>query len=108
MKIDELLARARETVTVRMVFAEPYEKDGLTIIPAARVVGGGGGGSGRDKEGRRGDGGGLGLVAKPVGAFVIKDGQVRWHPALDVTQLVTTIGAVIIGGLMANARRRKK
>jgi uncharacterized spore protein YtfJ len=32
------------------VFGEPYEKDGVTIIPAARIRGGAGGGGGEDAD----------------------------------------------------------
>jgi uncharacterized spore protein YtfJ len=108
MRIDEVLARAREAATARMVFAEPYEKDGVTVIAAARIAGGGGGGTGQDRAGRRGDGGGLGLVAKPVGAFVIKDGDVHWRPAVDVDRLLATIGAAIVAGLFVGTRRKRK
>lgn len=108
MTIDELLERARESVTAHLVYAEPYEQDGLTVIPAARVVGGGGGGTGHDRAGRRGNGGGLGLVAKPVGAFVIRDGEVRWVPAVDVNRLVATLAGAVLGGLFVGARRRRK
>lgn len=104
MRLDDLLAKARETTSARTVFAEPYEKDGLTVIPAAQVIGGGGGGSGGDKAGRHGDGGGFGIVARPVGAYVVRDGEVRWVPATDAARLVATIGAVVIGGLLAAAR----
>lgn len=108
MRIDELLDRASESVTARLVYAEPCEKDGLTVIPAARVFGGGGGGVGHDRDGRRGDGGGLGLVARPVGAFVIRDGEVRWVPAVDVNRMVLTLAAAVLGGLFMGARRRGK
>ena len=33
-------------MSVHRVFGEPYEKDGATIIPVAKVAGGAGGGSG--------------------------------------------------------------
>ena len=39
MKVDELMSTAKDAITVKRVYAEPYERDGLTIIPAA-VVGG--------------------------------------------------------------------
>jgi uncharacterized spore protein YtfJ len=104
MKVDELLRRATDSLEARLVYTEPYEKDGITVIAAARVSGGGGGGNGQDKNGQQGEGGGLGLVAKPVGAYVIKDGRLRWRPAIDVTRLVGTIGAVAIGILLAAGR----
>ena len=46
MQVDEILSQARDAMTVRRVFGEPIERDGLTIIPVANVMGGGGGGTG--------------------------------------------------------------
>ncbi|TDV57346.1 spore germination protein GerW family protein [Actinophytocola oryzae] len=104
MKIAELFARAKETMDARVVYAEPVEKDGITVIPAARVFGGGGGGNGQDKLGQEAEGGGLGLVARPVGAFVIQDGKVWWQPAIDVNRLIATVGGVAIAGLLVGVR----
>jgi uncharacterized spore protein YtfJ len=71
------------------VFGEPYEKDGVTIIPAARVQGGAGGGSGEDPNSQgRGSGSGFGVTARPVGAFIIRDGDLSWRPAVDVNRIV--------------------
>jgi uncharacterized spore protein YtfJ len=89
------------------VFAEPYEKDGVTIIAAATVAGGGGGGGGHDERGQEGEGGGFGVSARPAGAYVIKDGTVRWRPAVDVNRLLATIGAVAIAYLLTRARIEK-
>ena len=84
MNVQEILAKAQDTVTVKRVYGVPFEKDGLTIIPAAEVAGGGGGGGGPEGAG---GGVGYGVRARPVGAFVIKDGAVRWEPAIDATRL---------------------
>ena len=84
MNVQEILAKAQDTVTVTRVYGVPFEKDGLTIIPAAEVAGGGGGGGGPEGSG---GGVGYGVKARPVGAFVIKDGVVRWEPAIDATRL---------------------
>ncbi|MFI7673693.1 spore germination protein GerW family protein [Actinophytocola sp. NPDC049390] len=107
MTIEELFAQARNSVEARMVFAEPIEKDGTTVIPAARVAVGGGGGNGRDEQGRQGEGGGLGLTARPVGAYVIADGVVRWEPAVDVNRIVAVVGSVAVAGLLFAARAVK-
>lgn len=88
MELPEFLSSARDTMSVKRVFGEPFEKDGVTIIPAARVAGGGGGGSGGDANGGQGTGGGFGMKASPVGAFVIKDGKVSWIPAVDVNRVI--------------------
>jgi uncharacterized spore protein YtfJ len=104
MKIEELLTTAREAITVRRVYGEPYEKDGVTFIAAARVSGGGGGGGGHDKNGQEGQGGGFGVQARPAGAYVIKDGNVRWMPAVDVNRIIAALGVVIVMFLITRAR----
>jgi uncharacterized spore protein YtfJ len=89
MEVQEVIAQARDALTVRRVFGDPYEKDGVTVIPAARVRGGAGGGSGEDPQGQsKGSGSGFGMTARPVGAFVIRDGELSWRPAVDVNRIV--------------------
>lgn len=96
MQIDELLAQAREAMTVRRVFGEPIERDGVTVIPVANVMGGGGGGSGQGPETAdgvsqgSGSGSGFALRATPAGAYVIKGGEVQWQPAMDLTRIAIT------------------
>ena len=98
MNIQEILAKAQDTVTVKRVYGIPIEKDGLTIIPAAEVSGGGGGGGGPE-----GTGAGVGyrVRARPVGAFVIKDGTVRWEPAIDATRLALRAMLIPIVAMLA-------
>ena len=107
MKVAELVTSVRDAITVRRVFAEPYEKDGVTVIAAAIVVGGAGGGGGHDERGQEGEGGGFGVLARPAGVYVIKDGRVWWRPAVDVNRLVATIGAVAIAYLFTRVRIEK-
>ena len=87
-----LLDRFRDGMTARSVFAEPITQDGLTVVPVARVSGGGGGGGGTGPAGAgaegSGTGAGFGLSSRPVGAFIIKDGTVRWRPAVDINRIV--------------------
>ena len=40
--IDEILGGARDAITVRRVYGEPIEQEGVTVVPAAAVRGGGG------------------------------------------------------------------
>jgi uncharacterized spore protein YtfJ len=104
MKVNELLAQSREALTVGRVFGEPIERDGITIIPVASVAGAGGGGEGSGGDGeRRGDGGGSGyaLRAHPTGVYAIKDGQVSWHPAVNVNRIVAGGQAVAIALFLA-------
>jgi uncharacterized spore protein YtfJ len=52
MTMPRLVATARKALTVRRVFGDPYEVDGVTVIPAA-VLRGGVGGGGAVAPGRR-------------------------------------------------------
>jgi uncharacterized spore protein YtfJ len=107
MKFDELVRTARDTISVRRVFAEPIERNGVLVIPAASVGGGVGAGQGHDDRGQDGEGGGFGVGARPAGAYIVKDGNVRWIPAIDVNRVVATAGAVAIVYLIARARIAK-
>jgi uncharacterized spore protein YtfJ len=104
MKFNELVSSARDSVSARRVFADPVEKDGVTIIGAAAVGGGGGGGQGQDEKGQQSAGGGFGLGARPVGAYVLKDGTVSWIPAVDVNRLLTILAALLAVFLITRSR----
>lgn len=80
----------RDALTVGRVFGDPIQIDGITVIPTARVSGGAGGGGGESTasdEPGSGFGGGFGMDARPVGVYEIRDGEVTWKPAVDVTRL---------------------
>jgi len=95
MNPESLLQGARDAVSVRRVFGDPIEHDGVMVIPVAKVAGGGGGGGDTDDNG----GGGFGLAGRPVGAYVIKDGQVSWRPAIDPIRvaLVAVLALALLG-----------
>jgi uncharacterized spore protein YtfJ len=107
MKVTEVLDAARDALTVKRVYAEPYEKDGLTVIAAAALTGGAGGGSGTDPKGQQGEGAGFGANARPVGAYVINGGRVTWRPAIDLNRVVTMVGIIAIAYLLRRPRLRK-
>jgi uncharacterized spore protein YtfJ len=41
MDVQETISKARDAITVKRVYGDPYERDGVTVIPAAAVGGGG-------------------------------------------------------------------
>lgn len=111
MNVDEMLTGARDVMTVKRVYGDPIERDGILVIPAAKVTGGGGGGG--DSENNAG--GGFGVSAKPAGAWVIRNGEVAWEPAIDATRIASLAMLVAIVFLWtvrsiakANARAREK
>jgi uncharacterized spore protein YtfJ len=104
MKVTEVLGATQDAITVKRVYGEPYEAEGMTVIPAAVVGGGGGGGNGRDEKGQEGEGGGFGLSGRPAGAFVIKGGDVTWRPAVDPNRIVAVLGLVAVAYLLSRPR----
>jgi uncharacterized spore protein YtfJ len=90
MDVQQVLTGAQESMAAKRVYGEPYEKNGVTVIPAASVMGGGGGGSDTTGNG----GGGFGVKARPAGAWIIKGESVRWQPAVDATK-VALMGQVV-------------
>ena len=90
----ELISSARDVMSVKRVYGDPYEKNGLTVIPAA-LVGGVAGGAGGDQQ-SDGPGGerGFGVLARPCGAWIVQDEEVTWKPAIDVNRIV--LGGQII------------
>lgn len=108
MQVSEMMSSAGDALTVKRVFGEPIEKDGVTIIPVARLAGGGGGGTGDSQEGS-GSGGGYAVMAKPAGVYVVRDGDVTWQPAIDVNKIVMggQIVAVILFLVVASIFRTR-
>ncbi|WP_409329611.1 hypothetical protein [Trujillonella humicola] len=88
-------------------FEQAVERDGATVIPATVLRTHT---ATRSADGDRGGRGGRGLDAalsggRPLGAFVIRGGRVRWHPAVDATRVLTTaevvVGAVLVARQLA-------
>jgi uncharacterized spore protein YtfJ len=104
MDVQQLIEQTRDTLTVKRVFGESYERDGLTVIPVAKVMGGGGGGSGQSpKDEGTGEGGGFGVRVRPVGVYVVRGEDVTWRPAVDVNRVI--LGAQVAGVVAVLALR---
>lgn len=108
MDVQEAVAKAQDAITVKRVYGEPYERDGVAVIPAAEIRGAGGGGEGEDPtRGGSGSGAGFGFGARPVGVYVIEGGKVRWQPAVDVTRIILQ-GVLAALGVTFLLRRRRR
>ena len=100
--ILENIKGIRDSLSVRRVFGDAYDLDGVTIIPVARVAGGAGGGGGEateDDGGGNGFGSGFGLAVYPVGVYEVHDGTVQWKPSVDVNRLAK--GGQVLAGIAA-------
>jgi uncharacterized spore protein YtfJ len=100
MDFATLLSKVTESTGAGRAFGPPIEKGDVMIIPVSFIVAGGGVGTGFPSEHGEaaakpgeGKGGGIGHVSWPIGAYVIKNGDVRWVPAYDATLVaVAAIG----------------
>jgi uncharacterized spore protein YtfJ len=125
MNGKDLLSKVGNNLSVGRAFGTAYEKDGLFVIPVAFVAGGGGAGEGPSgatssddgangdepvEESPNGSGAGFGGVVFPVGAYVVKDDDVRWVPAVNVT-LLALVGLglfrFIVKSSMKSHKRRR-
>jgi uncharacterized spore protein YtfJ len=110
--VRQTIEQAKDTMSVRRVFGDPYEKNGVTVIPAARVQGGAGGGGGEGPDGTGGGSGvGFGVNARPAGAFVIRGDEVDWRPAIDVNRVILggqliAIAALLLARAVIKSRSR--
>jgi uncharacterized spore protein YtfJ len=125
--IDGMVERIAERVgaqaTVKAVFGEPIERDGITIIPVAKVRWGFGGGGGSGPAGSVpgvgeaapgggmlagfGSGGGGGVTADPVGYLEIgPDGAsfIPISPVMPSPGFLLAVGAMAALVLRALAR----
>jgi uncharacterized spore protein YtfJ len=110
-QIDELLAEAKDTLTVKRVYGEPYRSNGVTIIPAASLRGGFGGGEGEGSEDTpAGRGGGMGISARPIGVYQIEGDRVTWVPAVDLSRIIVMGQFVVIVAMLVlrSVLRRRK
>ena len=112
----DTLREVVDNASAGRVFGTPITQEGMIVLPVAKVGGGGGGtGPGVAEEGHpsTSTGGGFTVAAKPLGVFVIRDGKVRWRPAVDVNrivlggQLVAVTALLVVRGIvrMVGARR---
>ncbi|MCU1362241.1 MAG: hypothetical protein JWM55_69 [Acidimicrobiaceae bacterium] len=119
MKAKDLLSRVSDNLSVGRSFGSAYEKDGLYVIPVAFVAGGCGGGEGPTgtsssdtddddtvEESPHGSGAGFGGVVFPVGAYVVKDDDVRWVPAINVT-LLALVGLGVFRFLVKSSMKAR-
>ena len=130
MQAREILAQARDAMNARRVFGEPIDRDGVTIVPVMRLLGGAGGGGGEENASLGGAAGvmtdavadattdasiepaaglqgaaasfgvGFGVKASPAGVYVIKGDDVRWLPAVEPERLAFIAGTIVVIALL--------
>ena len=108
--VETLLAKATDSFSAGRSFGPVLEREGCMVIPASFAVSAGGGGGGEGPpEGEKagsGSGGGYFGMSWPIGAYVVRDSEVTWVPALDATRLA--VGVLALAGTMLKLRGRRR
>jgi hypothetical protein len=106
--LERLAAQIGGQARVQAVFGEPVERDGVTVVPVARVRWGVGGGGGVGTDGS-GSGGGGGVTAEPVGYIEITAAGAMFRPmprSFGPAQFIgVAVALAIIIGAVARFRR---
>jgi uncharacterized spore protein YtfJ len=117
--VERMAERVGGKASVRAVFGDPIERDGITIIPVAKVRWGFGGGAGRGpiamgpgiegqaseislaediRESGAGSGGGGGVTADPIGYLEIGPDGATFRP---ITPVMPSPGFLLAAGVTA-------
>jgi uncharacterized spore protein YtfJ len=108
--IQRIAERLGGAANAAAVYGTAVERDGVTVIPVAKVRwgfgGGSGSGEGRMAEGSRqgggsGEGGGGGVLATPMGYIEIANGAAEYKPIKDPMTLLFVPPVIIAGGVAA-------
>ena len=106
--LERLASQVGAQARVQAVFGDAVQRDGVTVVPVARVRWGVGGGGGSGTEGS-GSGGGGGVTAEPIGYIEITTaGATFQRIARSVTVgeiLAVAIAAAIVARALARFRR---
>ncbi len=115
--VERLAEEVGNRATSQVVFGDPVEREGVTVIPVAKVRWGigGGAGAGADEQQHHkgeGEGGGAGLMATPVGYIELSGGEAHFRRIVDPAAMwpVLLAGGVaawlVLRGLKALLRSR--
>ncbi|WP_405741355.1 spore germination protein GerW family protein [Streptomyces sp. NBC_00028] len=115
--LERLAEKLGGKATVGAVYGEPITRDGVTVVPVARVSFGFGGGAGHESGAARsadGGGGGGGVDARPLGYIEIRNGTAVYKPIRDPwVDIALPLAAMVVGivgskSARALARRRNR
>lgn len=108
--IERVAAKLGARASVSAVYGEPIDRDGVTIIPVARVSLGFGAGAGtghRTSQTGQGGGGGGGAAAVPIGYIEIKNGNAVFKRVLNpLIDLGLPLFVAMVGSAAPRVARR--
>jgi uncharacterized spore protein YtfJ len=103
--VERIAERVGGVATTSAVYGTPVERDGITVIPVARLRwgfgAGGGTGSARGEEFGNGGGGGGGVMAAPMGFIAIADGRAEFQAIRQPMRGLTSAAIILASGAAA-------
>jgi uncharacterized spore protein YtfJ len=118
--LQNLSGNLSKGLSISLVFGDPIEAQGKTIIPVSKVAGGFGGGEGvapgtgnpedgdeKKENNAHGMGGGGGLHNEAIGVFEITPDQTRFIPAVQFKHIIIVLG-MLMGFIWKMSRRKRK
>ncbi len=103
--LKDISGALKSSATVRTAYGEPVRTSRRTIIPVARVAYGFGGGGELERSGHRGnrkaereEGGGGGVLVKPIGVIEVTDRKTRYIPMGFKARVVLFLAAGFFTG----------
>lgn len=103
--LERLVTQVGGRAGVKAVFGDPVEREGVTVIPVARVRWGVGGGGGAGTEGS-GSGGGGGVAADPVGYIDVTSAGATFRPIPRSFGPPEILGAAVAAAIVLRAMAR--
>ena len=103
--VAALADRIGASANAKVVFADPVERDGVSVIPVAKARWGFGGGAGR-RMNDDGSGGGGGAMVTPIGYICIRDGEATFQRISTLSFPVIVLSGVV-GVLFLRALLRR-
>jgi uncharacterized spore protein YtfJ len=103
--LERLVSQVGGHARVQAVFGDPVERDGVTVVPVARVRWGVGGGGGSGTEGM-GSGGGGGVTADPIGYIEITTAGATFQRVGRTVAAGDIIAAAIAAAIVVRALAR--
>lgn len=105
--IEKVALVLGRSARAEVVFGEPVERDGITVIPVATASVGLGGGPRSEEASGDGSPVGAGMRMSPVGYIEVGDGRVRFRRILSAWAFVSiALGIGLFASLLLIAPRR--
>ncbi len=104
--LERLVSQVGGHARVQAIFGDPIERDGITVIPVARLrwgVGGGGGGAAPEGSG---SGGGGGVAADPIGYIEVSSAGATFRPIPRSVGPAAIVAVAIAAAIVLRALAR--